>query len=197
MATLAVLIAALGPLGIARGETLTFAPESVVRFNLDCAHCHEGECSGRLSFALGEEAAAGHIRRYLPNLADREVRELHQILAYMKQRCAYAPLPPASLPLDQAALAAYRDPESGNLFLPLGRLEPGGYRLSLALAEPAAFRIEVLDEDFEHLLDTCIESDRVTETLEVATAGALFLRLRSQQGVAPRSLRLDPRGLAQ
>ncbi|MCU0834058.1 MAG: hypothetical protein MUC77_06425 [Chromatiaceae bacterium] len=198
MATLAVLIAALAPLGLARGEAPAFAPGSVVRFNLDCAHCHEGQCSGRLSFALGVEATYGHIRRYAPDALDREAMELHQILGYMKENCAYAPLPGAApVPLDDAALAAYRDPESGNLFVPLGRVDQGRYRLALALAQPAALHIELIDENFEHLLDRCVETDSVAEPIEVETAGALFLRLRGSEGLAVRSLRLDRQGLTQ
>jgi len=194
----AVLLAALAPIGIAHGEAPAFAPESVVRFNLDCAHCHEGQCSGRLSLALGEEATFGHIRRYVPDLADREAMELARILAYMKRHCAYAPLPRApALPLDETALAAYRDAKGGNLFLSLGRLDSGRYRLSLELAAPAAFRIELIDEHFEHLLDRCVETDSVAEPIEVEATGTVFLRLRGPKGVALRSLGLDPADLAE
>lgn len=192
-----VLLMTLIGVGVARGGASAFAPESVVRFNLDCAHCHEGQCSGRLSFALGEEASFGHIRRYAPDAADREAMELHQILGYMKQHCAYAPLPVAAIvPLDDAALAAYRLPRSGNLFVPLGRVNEGRYRLSIALAAPTKLRIELIDQDFEHLLDTCVESDSVSEPIEVEATGSVFLRLRGPEELAVRSLRLDSQGLA-
>ena len=44
-----------GPL-IVRADPPAFDTLSVLRFNAVCAHCHEGECSGCLSFALGPEA---------------------------------------------------------------------------------------------------------------------------------------------
>lgn len=38
---------------------------TVVRFSTVCFNCHEGECSGRLSFDSGARAAQDHIRRDL------------------------------------------------------------------------------------------------------------------------------------
>jgi len=65
----------------------------VLRFNTVCANCHEGECSGRLSFLLGPEATFSHIRRFAGDADDILVRELQALLEHMKQECAYAPLP--------------------------------------------------------------------------------------------------------
>jgi len=50
--------------------------ESTVLFNTDCARCHEGECSGRLSFHLPPEASDQHIRRHGGELPAKQVREL-------------------------------------------------------------------------------------------------------------------------
>ena len=54
--------------------------ESTVLFNTDCARCHEGECSGRLSFHLPPEAADQHIRRHGGELPAKQVRELYELL---------------------------------------------------------------------------------------------------------------------
>ena len=65
---------------------------TVVRFNTLCATCHEGECSGRLSFDLGIQAAENHIRRHAGDV-DRDVwRDLARLLAHTKQACAYYPM---------------------------------------------------------------------------------------------------------
>ena len=100
---------------------------SVLRFNTVCANCHEGQCSGRLSFSLGPEATFSHIRRFAGEADAILVRQLQALLEYMKQECAYAPLPVPDMQglLGREILDAYRDPENGNYFMPLGKLERG------------------------------------------------------------------------
>jgi cytochrome c553 len=63
--------------------------ESTVLFNTNCARCHEGECSGRMSFHLPREEADQHIRRHGGELPEAQVRELYDLLRYMKEECAF------------------------------------------------------------------------------------------------------------
>jgi hypothetical protein len=57
-----------------------------------CARCHEGECSGRLSFDLGVEATTDHLIRNARPLTKDSIRKLFKMLEYMKRECAYPPL---------------------------------------------------------------------------------------------------------
>lgn len=66
---------------------------AVVKFNTACARCHEGECSGRLSFSSGSSATLGHVRRYLPESTPADADELYAILKHVKVDCAHYPLP--------------------------------------------------------------------------------------------------------
>ena len=67
----------------------TIPPASVVRFNILCATCHEGECSSRLSFKLDPGATDSHIRRYTGDLSLQAARELNALLEHMKLNCGY------------------------------------------------------------------------------------------------------------
>jgi hypothetical protein len=98
--------------------------ESVIRFNTTCAQCHEGQCSGRLSFSLGAEAAFDHIRRYAGDVDDTTVQTLYDALSRMKTTCSFAPLPVLSMrePVKSSELdrvhaglseQAVREPERG------------------------------------------------------------------------------------
>ena len=167
----------------------------VLRFNTVCAHCHEGQCSGRLSFSLGPEAAFGHIRRFAGDVDTALVRQLQALLEHMKRECAYAPLPTPDMqgPLEREILDVYRDPATGNYFMPLGKLEPGTYRLTLRLETPVTLRVEVLNRWFEFLVDECSGCSRsdFTAMLEVDEASNHYLRLRSQTALRLEELRLS------
>ena len=65
---------------------------TVVRFNTLCATCHEGECSGRLSFDLGIQASENHIRRHAGDVDQNVWRDLDHLLAHTKQVCAFYPM---------------------------------------------------------------------------------------------------------
>ena len=67
-------------------------PQStIVRFNTVCANCHEGECSGRLSFQSGAAAARQHMQRYLGPIVDADVAAFFDLLRYTKENCAHYP----------------------------------------------------------------------------------------------------------
>ncbi len=65
---------------------------AVVRFNTVCANCHEGECSGRLSFQSGADAARGHMERYLGKITSAEGAALFSLLRYTKEHCSHYPV---------------------------------------------------------------------------------------------------------
>jgi len=129
-------------LSVKGADTPMFDTLTLLRFNTVCAHCHEGECSGRLSFSSGPEAAFSHVRRYAGVVDDSLARQLYGVLERMKRDCTYAPMvvPDLDRPLGREILDDYRDTASGNYFVPLGRLEPTGYRLNLRFDVPATFR---------------------------------------------------------
>ena len=56
------LMAALAPLCLSTAAAAGIPLAAVVRFNTACARCHEGECSGRLSFDHGQESSGNPIR---------------------------------------------------------------------------------------------------------------------------------------
>lgn len=177
-------------------EPAAFNAASILRFNTVCAYCHEGQCSGRLSFSLGPEAAFNHIRRYAGDVDEALARQLQALLAHMKQECAYAPLPPQDMrrPLQREILDLYRDSTTGDYFMPLGKLEPGRYRLDLRFEAPASLRVEVLNERFEFLVDACTDRSQAVlpVTVEVEETADHYLRLRSPAELHLEELRLTP-----
>jgi hypothetical protein len=175
----------------AAAETQEYDVNAVLRFNLVCAHCHEGECSGRLSFSGGPDAAYDHIRRFVGDVGPKMALQLYAILEYMKQNCAFPPLPPASSPfLDEAILDAYRDAGSGNYFVPLGPVDTGNYAVSVELAQSLPVRLEIITRDFEPLVDECLQAGKVSKPIDVEEPTTLFLRIRALDGLLLRSVRL-------
>lgn len=127
-------------------------PATVVRFNTVCANCHEGECSGRLSFQSGAAAATNHIRRYLAAPSEREMLDLFALLKYTKEQCSHYPLKPA-VPANGRwvadDLAYWRNHSEGGYFIPLGNLKAGKYSLRLTFAAAPQGRARVSDARFE------------------------------------------------
>jgi len=149
-----------GALIVSLGAIVASAEEpslqSLIAFGTTCARCHEGECSGRLSFDTGAAGAAGHIRRYAEGLPDTAVPELFQLLEKMKRECAYSPLP-VPVPRDgvwsSEALSKLRTHSRHAYLVPLGSLERGTYRVELRIPERKHIHVEVLTRDFELLLE--------------------------------------------
>ena len=50
--------------------------QSAVEFNTECARCHEGECTGRMTFRLPPTAAYQHIRRHGGDLSEEKIHQL-------------------------------------------------------------------------------------------------------------------------
>lgn len=176
--TMATLLACLAAAMPAAATT----PTATVRFGTSCAHCHEGECSGRLSFAQDPEAAFAHIRQYAGPTDDELARQLSATLARMKSDCRYPPMAVASLDrgLDAAGLAPFLDPWSGDYFLPLGGLAPGSYRLIVDVDGGGRVRIELIDAGFDPLIDRCLTPDgpRLELAVVLGDSREYFLRLR-------------------
>jgi hypothetical protein len=146
----AVLATALATAFSARGTEIPTS--TVVRFNTVCARCHEGECSGRLSFDVDHMAAANHIRRHAGEVVIDEQKDLHTLLTYMKQRCGYYPMRIAAPPTGSwspVMLAQLRGPTGDTYFIPLGPLSAGRYRARLHFGGAVEACAQVISASFD------------------------------------------------
>lgn len=172
------------------GDSSQIAVESTVLFNTNCARCHEGECSGRMSFHLPREEADQHIRRHGGELPEVQVRELYDLLRYMKEECAFYPLPLA-LARDRAwnaeTLGRLRSASGETYFLPLGTLGAGRHRVALqGLGPKARPCVELIDADFDFIDTVELEPSETGWELRfrIETEAEVFLRLKAP-GSAP------------
>lgn len=179
-----VLLALLAiPHPVSAEDTTTV--ESVVLFNTGCARCHEGECSGRLSFHLPREEADQHILRHGGVLPPAQVRQLYDLLRHMKEECAFSPLPLA-LVRDGVwgveTLALLYSPRESSYFLPLGTLEAGPHRILLqGLGPKARPCVELIDTHFDFLDGIEVEPSEAGWELRFRTEGPteVFMRLKA------------------
>ena len=144
------LAIAFSPAFSARGTDIPTS--TVVRFNTVCARCHEGECSGRLSFDADHMVAANHIRRHAGEVVIDEQKDLHTLLTYMKQRCGYYPMriaAPTTGNWNQSTLAQLRGPAGDTYFIPLGTLSAGRYRARLRFDNAAEACAQVISAGFD------------------------------------------------
>lgn len=155
---------------------------AIVRFNTICASCHEGECSGRLTFSSGAETAREHMQRYLGSVTTREAEDLFGLLRYTKEHCAHYPVP-AAIPADgiwsAPDLSAWRNSRQGGYFVPLGTLQAGRYRLHLSLSGSLSGRFKITDERFEPVLDEAFCPGNTQEVVFASTGGRLYLTLHT------------------
>lgn len=168
---------------------------SAVNFNTVCANCHEGECSGRLSFTSGVAATQGHILRHLPASSPLQVEELFTILKYTKEHCAQYPLPdaaPANGVWNAEALQQWRSPEGKGYFIPLGKMRRGIYRLELRFDGKPEAGIRITNDKFDVLLEEqqCKDHD-FNHILPVTTDGLYFLHLKSSASLLGLTLFTD------
>lgn len=177
------LVAMLVVIGLAGGQPASATtPGATLRFATACAHCHEGECSGRLSFALRPEAAFDHIRQYAGPTDDDLALQLHATLERMKADCSYPPLraPELDGPLNAADLEPYRDAWTGDYFVPLDGLEAGLHELVVEFDGSGQLRVELIDAGFDPLVDRCltIDAGRLVLAIELESSTRHYLRLR-------------------
>lgn len=177
---LAIAIAALAG---AQAGAAEVSRATAVKFNTVCARCHEGECSGRLSFSSGIAATRGHMQRHLPAVSSVEMEELFAILKYTKEHCAHYPLPdavPAHGVWDAEALQQWHGPGRDSYFIPLGPMRRGNYRLSLRFDGKTEVSLRITDEKFEVLLDEQPCKDHAFDlTLPVAAEAFYYLYLNA------------------
>jgi len=161
----------------------------VVSFNVVCAHCHEGECSGRLSFSSGVEGAMEHIRRYAGPVGFRLASQYFRLLERMKADCSIYPFPQASTDMEgERGLDRFFDPLGNGYFVPLGTLEPGEYELTLEFTEPWRGRAELVSARFDLLVDRCVgaEGESPRFSLRVDEEETHYLRLRAEKSEPSR-----------
>ncbi len=156
--------------------------KTAVIFNTLCAKCHEGECSGRLSFDTGSKAAHSHIKRYSKdaNISESEIKEFYSLLNHMKKKCTI-PMPIGEKP-EPEKLSRYATPDHKAYFIPLGLLKKGRYRLTISTKEKLHYGLEVLSDHFDPIveLSVCPENKKdVQFTLEEPSK--TFLRIRSKE----------------
>lgn len=125
---------------------------TVVRFNTLCATCHEGECSGRLSFDSGIEATENHVRRLAGDVAPDVWRDLARLLMHTKQNCAYYPMAieiPKDGRWDSGALAMLHNAKENAWSVPLGHLAAGRYRATLRQNGPMEGVAQIISDRFD------------------------------------------------
>lgn len=156
--------------------------KTAVIFNTLCAKCHEGGCSGRLSFDTGSSAAASHIRRYAGdlNISKGETKEFFSLLNHMKTECAL--WMPDNGKWKPENLSHFTLPSGKGYFIPLGVLKEGEYRIEIKVKEDVHFRMEVLSNKLEHFLDisVCPDDEKAKRRFTVDRTVNAFLRIQSR-----------------
>ncbi len=164
-------------------KTENVSTKIAVIFNTLCAVCHEGECSGRLSFDTGSKAASLHIKRYAgdSNISESEKEELFTLLNYMKKECAL--FMPVNEKWKAENLSRFALPSHESYFIPLGILKSGNYRLIIETKADALFRVEVLSAYFDHFLDRTFYPHRKEQVLRFTIDEPInaFLRISSKK----------------
>ncbi len=170
--------------------------ESTIIFNTSCAQCHEGECSGRMTFHLPKSAADEHIRRHGGELSKKTIRELFELLRYMKEECSFYPL---SVALSQDRiwgsdkLTKLRSPSNNAYFVPLGYLEPGLYQLLFeGFDDNANYCIEIINGEFEYLVEKTVnkESEILSLHFQAGERSNYYLRIKSKKPISLKRIEI-------
>ena len=163
-------------------KTPNITIKSAVTFNTLCAKCHEGQCSGRLTFDTGSEATSNHIKRYSDdvNISKHEIKEFFTLLNYMKTECAL--WMPSDGKWKSENLSRFALSTSKGYFIPLGLLKKGQYHIEIKLKDDIHFRVEVLSDHFEHFLDISACPDGKKQILQFSIKKEIntFLRIQSR-----------------
>ncbi len=182
------------PLSLFSSEkTEHISTRSTVIFNTLCSKCHEGECSGRLSFDTGSRTAGSHIRRYTEesNLSKSKIKEFFALLNHMKKECAI--YMPEHEKWQEGDLSLFMLPSSKGYFIPLDLLESGIYHIEIKTKEDIHFQAEVLSEHFDHFLNQEICPEKKNNTLQftIDRPGTVFLRIKSRQPLHIVSMKIE------
>ena len=157
---------------------------TVVRFNTLCAMCHEGECSGRLSFDSGIRATENHIRRHVGDVPQDVLRDLARLLVHTKQACSYYPMAieiPKDGRWDSGTLALLHNANENSWFVPLGHLPAGRYRATLRQNGPIEGVAQIMSDRFD-IADFplhCPEDGQIAFVFAVDRSGLHYMRFRS------------------
>jgi len=164
--------------------------ETIVQFNTVCSNCHEGQCSGRLSFDSGAVAAHSHVERYIGKASEVHVAALFAMLQHVKETCAHypsVPIRPATGAWEAAELAPWRNAQAGAYFIPLGRLAAGRRQLRLEFDGAADGDARIDDNRMETVADERLCGDTAKTVAFDATASTTyFLHLRTGTGILRR-----------
>ena len=166
---------------------------TVVRFNTLCATCHEGECSGRLSFDLGIQASENHIRRHAGDVDQNVWRDLAHLLAHTKQACAFYPMAvdiPKGQQWNQERLAELHNAKENAWFIPLGHLPAGRYRATLGMNGQTEGIAQIISAGFD-ITDfplQCADRGQIAFFFVVDRSSLHYLRFKSGKGQTLTSL---------
>ncbi len=157
--------------------------KSAVIFNTLCAKCHEGQCSGRLTFDTGSEAASNHIKRYSAdvNISKDEIKEFFTLLNYMKKDCLL--FMPKGIKYKKENLLSFSTLSHKRYFIPLGRLKKGEYLISLHIKENIHYSMEIISSQFDSYFSQTICPDAKKKVYEfsVDEDTNFFLRIQSKE----------------
>lgn len=170
---------------------------STIRFNIACARCHEGECSGRLSFDLGRQATESHIERYAGKVSPLTQQELYALLEYMKRECRYYPFDiavPANRRWDAGMLKKLHDEAEMAYFIPLGRLSAGRYRADLRFDRETGASAELVSARFEIADFPGVKTagEAASIVFRVNSEGECYIRLRVTRPASLLHLEIVP-----
>lgn len=169
---------------------------AAVKFDMACARCHEGECSGRLAVSASPAAVRSHVWRYFPSATPGEVDELFAILKYEKMHCARRPLPvsgPANGNWDAMALRQWQGPNGDSYFVPLGKLARGNHDLTLVFGKAAEVKLRVSNEKFDTLLEQWLHRDKAFHLqFQVGVASNYYLHLDADAPLLEMAIRPAP-----
>ncbi len=175
-------------------KTQAISLKSAIVFNTLCAKCHEGQCSGRLSFDTGSESATNHIKRYVDDIeiSKLEVKEYFTLLNYMKKKCLL--FMPDDVKWDINNFSDFAIVSHKRYFFPLGKLKSGKYTLHIQTEEDINFTFEVISSKFDSFLNqsvcSCTEEKVFNFVLEENTN--YFLRIHSKKPLHLKNLKLSP-----
>ena len=96
------------------------------------------------------------MQRYLGSISDSQAENLFVLLRHTKERCAPYPLTSpisAGRALNAGELSAWRNPQEGGYYIPLGHLAQGEYRLQIDLAVTGNGTLKITDSQFEPLVE--------------------------------------------
>jgi len=174
--------------------------ESKIIFNTACARCHEGECSGRMSFHLPKSAADQHILHHGGELPPERIGQLFELLRYMKEECSFYPMASAYEQdgiWDSDELTQLRSPARQAYFVFLGDLEAGSYRLSVqGENDNPEYCIEVVNSEFDYYekQQVSAKADKAVLQFSADKSSGYYLRVTAGEPLVLHKLELQAIG---